>query len=676
MAKQVNARMDSYGVRFCSGLGGPSYTKGYAEVGQTYYYNDSGAVNTTYTYALWGDPVGISVPPWRDGVTVSNLRVTVSVGRAKVAGYLAGVPDNAMVSVCKVDREPEGDYATDYAYMMSLPEYTEIQTDKATTITFTNPADIENVLRYGLVFRAKTDGWNASVYVTITYDYEDIYEAADIAITSCPERAYLNDDITISWNYSQSANVEQYAVDAELYNVEGDFGYPLATLQVTAENACTVNLRSISDALESAGVWALRVRVYTQGGSVVSAWSVSNTLELVNIAVAIVSPKDGASRIAAEPLRLCWRKSAEDSLAGDPYGFTVQYSEDAGESWKTVLDGVAAQEETGWYAEVPGNMFPHGIIQWRVRARTTQYQTGAFTKGSFMAVVQASTSAVSCDNMPMPTLSWSSSSQTAYQVRFADYDSGAVFGSKTQHTVPYVYEDGLYAVQMRTQTTTGEWSDWTELQYVEIVNTPPSGAVSVAAEKRKRSVEISWEASGEFVGYILYREGTPIYAGTAARYNDLDANGKNTYFVRAVASSGYYDQSAEIVADGTPDTDCLYDYSGNRWISLQYSAVPRQRAFTKTKRTVFKYYSGRSRPVAYKENFTERKGSFNYCFREKAEADTIETLAGKNVLYKGKDGSVIYGVLNDVGITKTIVWDVSFAITEIHREVSAAYAVT
>jgi hypothetical protein len=278
--------------------------------------------------------------------------------------------------------------------------------------------------------------------------------------------------------------------------------------------------------------------------------------------------------------------------------------------------------------------------------------------------------------MPMPTLSWNSSSQTAYQVRFANYDSGAVFGSETQHTVPYVYEDGLYAVQVRTQTANGEWSDWTDLQYVEIVNAPPSGAVSIAAEKRKRSVDISWEASGEFAGYILYREGTPIYAGTAARYNDLDANGKNTYFVRAVASGGYYVQSEDIVADGTPDTDCLYDYSGNRWISLQYSAVPRQRAFTKTKRTVFKYYSGRSRPVAYTENFTERKGSFNYCFREKAEADTIETRAGKNVLYKGKDGSVIYGVLNDVGITKAIVWDVSFAITEIHREVSAAYAVT
>jgi hypothetical protein len=65
---------------------------------------------------------------------------------------------------------------------------------------------------------------------------------------------------------------------------------------------------------------------------------------------------------------------------------------------------------------------------------------------------------VTCDGKPVPTVSWESTSQAAWQVRFGDYDSGARAGSETSFTIPKIYADGAYPVRVRTATAAGEWS--------------------------------------------------------------------------------------------------------------------------------------------------------------------------------------------------------------------------
>ena len=353
----------------------------------------------------------------------------------------------------------------------------------------------------------------------------------------------------------------------------------------------------------------------------------------------------------------------------------MQYSENAGETWTDLLvKGSASSDASGWYLDVPANTFRHGTIQWRVLVWDTAYQFGKFAKETFGAVVQASTSSVQCDGKPLPTISWTSSSQVAYQVRFADYDSGTVYGAAQKHRVPYVYEDGLYAAQVRTQATTGAWSDWTPVQYVQITNVPPVvDLFRFVLTKTTHAVTTVWDTSGTFAAYILYRGGVPIHVGTDRRYTDLYGNGTQSYFVRGITADGYYLQSKTGTIDATPDVDCLYDIAGDRWIPLKFSAEPRKRQYMTNERVSLRYYAGRSKPVAFTEGFIEHSGSFVCCTQNPAEAKEIERLAGTEVICKSRDGESIRGILNSVNRVSGQVQDVSFVVNEIDWEEKVKY---
>ncbi len=569
----------------------------------------------------------------------------------------------------------DNDHKTNYSRISSVSTVWTLSTGKTHVLKVTDDGQIRNVLQYGIgIVPGSSGDWKAYTSLTAYYTYTDTAEPPKVAITSYPSSSYLNDTVNIGWNYEQSAGVEQYAVDVQLYNAADNFEIPLAEKLVTSEKSCSVKFDSVAIKLASTGVWAYRVRAYTRSGTVVGEWATSPTVTLKNIDIEIVSPKDGENKLAAQATRLQWKKAASDTSANAPYGFSVRYSTNAGESWTTLLAKEKASQANGvWYVEIPANTLPNGIIQWSVFVWTTQHQFGSELRTTFAAVIQASTAAVSCDGKPLPTLSWSSSSQAAYQVRFADYDSGAVYSSAKSHTVPYVYADGLYAVQVRTQATTGEWSAWTDVQYVQITNSSPSGSVSVSAQKTKHAVTLTWTASGTFAGYILYRSGVPVYAGKDKKFADITANGRHTYFVRAVTAAGYYLQSAEITVNTTPDVDCLYDFAGARWISLKYSATPRRRQYTETERVSFRYFAGRAYPVAFTEGFRERTGAFSYCFTTEADAAAVAALAGRTVMYKGKDGSGIYGILGGVSRVSEIIHDVSFTVTQIDREERVPY---
>lgn len=621
---------------------------------------ETGAIS--YTYVTGYKPAYKLLDEISDTAQISSLTITIkleSSGGAHTvyAGELSG---ELMM----------WEHQSNYNRIMSVPATWTLATGKTHTLTVTDAEQIRKILTYGVGVRPATSGnWTATVLVNVQYTYTDPYEAPEIAFTSAPSSAYLRDGLPLTWSYAQAGNAAQYAIDVQITDAAGKT-VNAASKYVTSAHSYTVALSALNIA---AGDAVVRVRAYIQSGSIAGAW-IETTVTLRNIAVEIVAPKGGENKLAAQSMRMQWKKAASDTSVNDPYAFTVQYSTNAGETWTALLTKGSATKESGvWYVTVPANTFPHGIVQWRVLAWTTQYQYGDYARDNFSSVIQASTAAVSCDGKPLPTLSWSSSSQAAYQVRFADYDSGAVYSSAKSHTVPYVYADGLYAVQVRTQATTGEWSAWTDVQYVQITNSAPSGSVSVSAQKTKHAVTLTWTVSGTFAGYILYRSGVPVYAGKDKKFADITANGRHTYFVRAVTAAGYYLQSAEITVNTTPDVDCLYDFAGARWISLKYSATPRRRQYTETERVSYRYFAGRAYPVAFTEGFRERTGAFSYCFTTEADAAAVAALAGRTVMYKGKDGSGIYGILGGVSRVSEIIHDVSFTVTQIDREERVPY---
>ena len=103
-----------------------------------------------------------------------------------------------------------------------------------------------------------------------------------------------------------------------------------------------------------------------------------------------------------------------------------------------------------------------------------------------------SASGVTCDGRPIPEVEWTSVSQAAYQVRFGDYDSGTRSGTETSFIVPRIFRDGAYPVTVRTASSAGTWSDWTETEYVTVRNVEPAGDFSAQAAQDGVNMRISW----------------------------------------------------------------------------------------------------------------------------------------------------------------------------------------
>ena len=154
------------------------------------------------------------------------------------------------------------------------------------------------------------------------------------------------------------------------------------------------------------------------------------------------------------------------------------------------------------------------------------------------------TSAVECDGKPIPSVDWDAVAQAAYQVRFGDYDSGARTGSGETFTVPKIFRDGAYPVQVRSASSAGDWSAWTETEYAEIQNVPPSGDFSAEAVQEGTNAVIRWTAFSGAAHYAVFRDGVMIAVtdANAVQYVDrIGAGGE--YEVLAVTAGRYYKSS-------------------------------------------------------------------------------------------------------------------------------------
>ena len=680
MAKTKILYMNNEGAYVITTPGiAPMHGKYTNKIGRENIYSETGVMGT-YTYHRWGYVSGYGDYPWGTGVTVSNFRINVSIGTA----YEASMPWGATSGTVSI-AIPKKEYSvsmTDtemYAAMTNVTRIGTCQTDTLEEIHITDTQQMEDIMKYGVVLSAASGSWYATASViSVVYDYTDVNEPPDIDVTNWPSRAFLCDDITLKWNYSQSADVAQSKVDVQLCR-GGTEWKTLADKQSVSGHQITVNLKNTdlyftdADELEA---WTFRVRAYAGSNATASEWSETSAVKLQILRPKLISPVAGENRLATEAVRLTW--TLQEMPTGTPAGFSVLYSTDAGETWESHEGQYADVIRDGdtWYRDIPANTLPHGIVQWKVWVWTTDNAVSfSVPVETFRAVIQASTSAVSCDGKPIPTLSWTSTSQAAYQVRFGDYDSGAVYGAAKQHTVPYVYADGLYAAQVRTQAITGEWSDWTEETFVQIRNVKPSFGVTLSAQSTRHTVILTWTAAAAAEGYVLYREGVPVYVGKAASFTDRAANGKKTYFVRAVTSAKYYAESAAIIADATPKNDCICDDVTGEWIALRYSSSPRRRSISEGEKVSYKWYAGRKYPVAFTEGYSERTGNFSYCFRRREDAAKLAALSGKTVIYKGTDGTVMYGILGAVQIVGEILYDVSFSVTEIDHTEEVAYEI-
>lgn len=548
-------------------------------------------------------------------------------------------------------------------------------------ITVTDKDTIAKILSNGIGLRSASSGtsWKSGVYATATCTYTDTEEAPAVRSAAAPESAYAGDGIALSWEYTQSANIAQTAVDISLFTkiADADAGteteseaYRIADHVETVASSMTVPLDALT--LSSNTTYTLKIRAYAANGTA-SDWYTVGDVEIRLTLAELLSPIGGENVLATETIRLRWRKSSDTPSVSLPARFVLGISENAGETWEDrTIDGQEAETDgDGWVYEIQPDTLSAGLKRWRVVIWDTENAANASgaAKETFVAVINAETSDVTCDGKPRPTVTWSANAQVASQVQFDDFDSGAVYGTATSYTVPRIFPDGLHSVRVRTQASTGAWSDWTDWNYVQITNVSPTGSVLLTAEKTRNAVSVKWESTESFAWYILYRNGEAVYGGAKSTFLDVGGNGDCTYFVRAL-DGGNYVQSNSATVDARPECDVLYDESTGQWTQLRRAAAHRRHYSSKKQNVTYKHYAGRSYPVAFVTEEQERTWTIVCASASRDLSDTLEEMTGRELLYKTKSGTAIYGILDSVAVAHEVIYEIHCTLTEIdHREV-------
>lgn len=551
-------------------------------------------------------------------------------------------------------------------------------------ITVTTSSQIIKLMGYGLCARAtdesteegsvaKYDYCDISVKYVIEYTNDTVPPVVTLA--NATGSAMCQSGYSIAWTYSQFSDSKQNGVECDVDN----HGTWVQNFKFDSTQQAISGIRGTT-------MWAAKypkisspsedINVRLRAVSAAGYWSEYATMVLtLKFPVCVPeSPAGGENKLGSEDIVLTWSVSAVDSLAigSYPTKYDVDYSTNGGESWISLAKKATIERVAQKYSyTIPANTLPEGVIKWRVRGYVAYSLSGEYTidyygEETFVCKIQAGTSTVTCDGKPQPTIGWTSSAQVAYQVRFADYDSGAVYSTAKSHKVPKIYADGLYPVQVRTQASNGKWSDWTDIKYVQITNSAQSDAVTLTAAVTTHAVALSWADAGTSAKYIVYRDGMAVYAGTAKTYTDVGANGETKYFVRAVKTTGYYAQSATVVVDATPQNDCMYDADNAVWIPLRYSLSQRVRNYSRMGQVVYKHYAGRTKPIAYNSGYVTRQMSAEYAFKTRDEALRLNNTVGRVMIYKDTRGGVLIGVVDDVRIAVYArIYSAQLTITEV-----------
>lgn len=551
------------------------------------------------------------------------------------------------------------------------------------TVEITDSNVIKKIMTYGLGAMSTNESLNGndvifdwvSCYAKYNLEYTNETIPPVVTLANATGSAMCQSGYSIAWTYSQFSDSKQNGVECDVDNhgtwVQ-NFKFDSTQQAISGIRGTTMSAAKypkISSPSED-------VNVRLRAASAAGYWSNYATMVLtLKFPVCVPeSPSGGENKLGGEDIVLTWSVSAVDGLAigSYPTKYDVDYSTNGGESWISLAKKATIERVAQKYSyTIPANTLPEGVIKWRVRGYVAYSLSGEYTidyygEETFVCKIQAGTSTVTCDGKPQPTIGWTSSAQVAYQVRFADYDSGAVYSTAKSHKVPKIYADGLYPVQVRTQASNGKWSEWTDVKYVQITNSAQSDAVTLTAEVTTHAVALSWVDAGTSTKYIVYRDGMAVYAGTAKTYTDVGANGETKYFVRAVKTTGYYAQSATVVVDATPQNDCMYDADNAVWIPLRYSLSRRVRNYSRSGQVVYKHYAGRSKPIAYNSGYVTRQMSAEYAFKTRDEALRLNNTVGRTMIYKDTRGGVLIGVVDDVRIAVYArIYSAQLTITEV-----------
>ena len=326
-----------------------------------------------------------------------------------------------------------------------------------------------------------------------------------------------------------------------------------------------------------------------------------------------------------------WSHSTE--YGTKQYAYDLQYSSNNGGSWTTVANHVVSSVNTRTVT-----INSAGVYLWRVRTYNTLDQAGSWSQASFINSIPATPPAdVQVTTKGRPTVTWVSTTQSAYQVQMllndaVVYDSGAIYSGQNSHFInDYSDDTRAYTVKVRIYDSLGSVSDWSSTGYQQ--EEVPDVVFDIA-ENESGGAIITVTPDSAFSDYYLKRNGILVGKFIGESYTDRYSVGLTNYSVVAVTDQDQSDIQTKGFRVTYPNASIVTlggaQYAVNRRVNEAVSIQTSNEAdYSRTK------FIGASTPTHYFNKMTLK--SFTVSFFD--VDDVADSLIGTVVFYADNFGN-------------------------------------
>ncbi len=554
--------------------------------------------------------------------------------------------------------------------------------EKVITVTVTDTVKLGYLLSYGISFDAAYGNYYQISNVTLSLTGESSEDAPEIAVDTgyfigtMSEGTYYHpagdQDFWAGITYSQNLGT---AMQVMRYTVKDAAG----TVVLTGETAAKSFLvpRSLWTSLPASGT--IEFTAVSAHGipseAAVLPWVVSH------YNLQITSPVSGSIIPTGEDVVLAWNLVLPEGMpsAPVPSRYTIWPAWDDAEEFQVAY---AVTERT--YTIPAESLAGHTKLKLLILdeygtdgAAVRSMNAGALVQLYLQPSAALHGITVGKEHSagkytPLLTVQWEAEGQTAFQITADDFDTGPVWGSDTEYTIPKLFDDGVHVIRLRIQDANGTWGAWSEPVYADVLNPGTGGAVSLTASAVMNGARLSVVGTGDALQYadvLIYRNGrlTAQIPGTATmiyEYTDTEGCGVCEYYVRLAIDHGVYAQSETVTVDATPETDGILLPDGS-WLALRYTqSAPRSYRSTLNEETYEQHFAGREYPVSMRSGRRTKVLQMEYIDKERRICDVLEANTGSVVLYKTTLGESIRGEINNVVSGRGKAWStVSFRLS-------------
>lgn len=317
-----------------------------------------------------------------------------------------------------------------------------------------------------------------------------------------------------------------------------------------------------------------------------------------------------------------------------------------GSTWTTLATVTGAARQ--WTC--PAGTLTSSIKYWRVRTYNADGIPGEWSDAAQIVVIAAPTapSIQIKSTGPRPSISWQTSEQEAYQVELDGVLSGGThYGTEKTWTSPAYLSDGSHTVRVRVQNQYGMWSDWGAAA-LPVTNTP--GASVTLTVQASSVANLSWQTSGNYDFYLVYRNSKPIAKLPQTQYTDELSSGSTTYQVRGCyADSSNYGLSSAVTVDVRAEVHQVSDLDTGQTLRLPYSdSQHRQTTRTLSRQVELLQLSGAFYPVAVEVDSGTDALSITAALLDESEIRQLMGLVGKLVCAKTPQGDMVIGYITSL----------------------------